>query len=105
MLVGLILSYIYNGRNDLIFLLFFFFKKKVPVFDARQVGEFAEVDFENLDGVFPIFYGEIPSGSCVAVGHSVSTYIGKKDDEERLGTNVHLATNVLFVIVFGTPLA
>jgi hypothetical protein len=39
----------------------------------------------------------------MAVGHSISTYVGKKADEEKLGTNINLATNVLFVIVFGSP--
>lgn len=76
----------------------------VPVFDARQVAQDTQVDFDNLDVNFPRFDGEIPIGSCVAVGHSVSTYIGKKDDEEKLGTKIHLATNVLFVILFGSPL-
>lgn len=76
----------------------------MPVFDARQAIEVENMDFENLDNTFPRFNGEIPVGSCIAIGHSISTYVGKKDDEERLGTNVHLATNVLFVIVFGTPL-
>jgi hypothetical protein len=56
-----------------------------------------------LHDIFPRFEGEIPTGSCVAVGHSVSSYIGKKDDEEKFGTGIHLATNLLFVVVFGTP--
>jgi len=62
-----------------------------------------DINFENLQDSFPKFQGEVPVGSCVAVGHSVSSYIGKKDDEERLGARMHLATNVLFVVVFGTP--
>lgn len=86
-----------------IYISHFFFckKKKVPVYDARRVSQDFEVDFVNLDRVFPCFEGEVPIGSCVAVGHSVSSYIGKKDDEEKLGTKVHLATNVLFIIIFG----
>ena len=75
----------------------------VPVFDAQETSQDADVDFDDLDGVFSRFQGEIPYGSCVAVGHSVSSYIGKKDDEEKIGTKIHLATNILFVIVFGTP--
>lgn len=69
----------------------------VPVFDARQTKLTAETNFECLEDTFPRFEGEVPVGSCVAVGHSVSSYLGRKAD------NIHLATNVLFVIVFGTP--
>ena len=77
----------------------------MPVFDARGVTELqvGSVNFDALDGNFPRFKGEVPIGSCVAVGHSISTYVGKKADEEKLGTNINLATNVLFVIVFGSP--
>ena len=75
----------------------------MPVFDAQEATQDAEIKFEDLDGVFSRFEGEIPYGSCVAVGHSISSYVGKKDDEEKIGTKIHLATNVLFVIVFGTP--
>lgn len=80
-----------------------FYLSLVPVFDAREVSRDVGVDFDKLDGCFSRFDGEVPVGSCVAVGHSLSSYIGKKDDEEKLGTNVHLGTNVLFVVVLGTP--
>jgi hypothetical protein len=78
----------------------------VPIFDARQVEQNIPVDFGKLDDIFPRFTREheVPIGSCVAVGHSVSTYIGKKDDEERFGTKIHLTTNVLFVVILGAPL-
>jgi hypothetical protein len=75
----------------------------VPAFDAREIAQDVRIDFEHFDDIFPRFEGEIPTGSCVVVGHSVSSYIGKKDDEEKFGTNIHLATNLLFVVVFGTP--
>ena len=84
---------------------FLFFFLKVPVFDARQVPQDTQFDFDNLPESFPRFDEEIPIGSCVVIGHSISTYPGKKDDAERLGTDIHLATNVLFVILLGTPLA
>jgi hypothetical protein len=74
----------------------------VPVFDARKITP-DEVNFDNLDIIFPRFDGEIPIGSCVAVGHSISSYIGKKDLDDG-DTKIHLATNVLFVIIFGIPL-
>ena len=80
-----------------------FLLKKVPAFDARETAPDV-LDFDNLEAIFPRFEGEIPIGSCIAVGHSISSYIGKQEDEERLGTKIHLATNMLFVIVFGTPL-
>ncbi|KAF8800678.1 hypothetical protein BYT27DRAFT_7116907 [Phlegmacium glaucopus] len=76
-----------------------YFTDIVPVFDAQEINLNQETDFDNLQNIFPTFNGEIPIGSCVAVGHSVSSYLGKKTDV----TNVHLATNILFVIVFGTP--
>lgn len=75
----------------------------MPVYDARKVAQDTQIVFDNLGSIFPSFEGEIPKGSCVAVGHSISSYVGKKDDEAKLGTSVHLATNLLFVIVFGTP--
>lgn len=62
-----------------------------------------DIDFDDLESTFPRFDGEIPIGSCVAVGHSISTYLGKEEDREKYGTKVHLTTNVLFVILFGMP--
>ncbi len=75
---------------------------KVPVFDARGVEHSGGIDFENIGRSFPQFQGEVPAGSCVAVGHSISTYPGKTGDYEKYGASFHLSTNVLFVIVFGT---
>ena len=72
----------------------------MPVFDAQDADQDAEVDFANLERNFPTFEGEVPLGLCVAIGHSLSTYKGKAGDD---GTKTNLATNVLFVIVFGTP--
>ena len=74
----------------------------VPVFDARKVSVDSSIDFDDLSQTFPTFEGEVPIGSCAAVGHSVSTYFGKKKDQAS-EKNVNLATNVLFVIVFGVP--
>ena len=74
----------------------------VPVFDAREISFDSSIDFDNLPKIFPNFEREVPIGSCVAVGHSVSTYPGKKG--VQTGENVtNLSTNVLFVIVFGVP--
>jgi hypothetical protein len=73
---------------------------KVPVYDAREVQQGHSIDFDNIP--FPRLMGEVPIRSCVAVGHSISTYV-KADGQEKHGTNDHLSTNVLFVIVFGSP--
>lgn len=72
------------------------------MFDAREVALDSSVDFENLARAFPSFEGEIPLGSCIAVGHSASSYLGKKDDRAQDESTVNLATNILFVIIFGT---
>jgi hypothetical protein len=78
----------------------FMYFTKVPVYDAREVEQGHSIDFDNIP--FPRLKGEVPIKSCVAVGHSISTYV-KADDQEKYGTNDHLSTNVLFVIVFGSP--
>jgi len=74
----------------------------VPVFDAREVSMDSSVDFDDLSKTFPTFEKEVPIGSCVAVGHSMSTYPGKKGDPSN-ENNTNLATNILFVIIFGVP--
>jgi hypothetical protein len=71
----------------------------VPVFDAREVALDASVDFDKLDKTFPRFEGEIPVGSCVGVGHSLTSYPGKKIGDGD--TTMRLGTNLLFAIVFG----
>lgn len=80
-------------------IIFYILSKKVPVYDAQKVSQDIQVDFEYLDGSFPRFDGGIPVGSCVAVGHGVSSYIGMEDDVEKFGTKLCLA----FVVVFGSP--
>lgn len=74
----------------------------VPVFDAREIGLDSSVDFGNLSDTFPRFEEEIPSGSCIAVGHSITSYRGKKSDKTQ-DMEMHLGTNILFVILFGVP--
>ena len=72
----------------------------MPVYDAREVKFNINTDLERLQHVLPVFEGEIPVSSCVAVGHSLMSYI-KKDDKSI----VNLGTSLLFVIIFGTPYA
>jgi hypothetical protein len=59
------------------------------------------VDFENLSNTCPNFDGEIPVGSCIAVGHRMTSYSGKKGGKND--TDLNLGMNILFVIIFGTP--
>lgn len=70
----------------------------VPIYDAWEVIFDVKSDLENLQSILPIYEGEIPIGSCVAIGHSISSYISKKDSQQ---TDVNLVTNILFVIILG----
>jgi hypothetical protein len=73
----------------------------VPVYDAQEVHFDMKTDLDKLEDILPRFDGEVPAGSCIAVGHSMSSYTSKKDDGNI--TNVNLGTSILFVIVVGTP--
>jgi hypothetical protein len=76
----------------------------VPAFDARAIKLNSSVNFEALEGTFPHFDGEVPVGSCVAVGHSISAYVRNKDQGGvKRETDANLGSNILFVMVFGTP--
>ncbi|KAF8800815.1 hypothetical protein BYT27DRAFT_7067621, partial [Phlegmacium glaucopus] len=76
-----------------------YFMDIIPVFNGQNVNINEDINFENLGNVLPTYPGEIPTGSCIIVGHSVFSYKKELDDV----TNVHLATSILFVIVLGTP--
>ena len=73
----------------------------MPVFDAWEVCLDASVNFENINDLFPRFEGDIPSGLCIAVGHSLMSYGGKKSDNTEGDAQVHLRTNIFFPIIFG----
>ncbi|KAJ7915335.1 hypothetical protein B0H13DRAFT_2455861 [Mycena leptocephala] len=75
---------------------------KVPVYDARKtVIDFA-TDLERLDRVLPTYIGEIPTGSFVVVGYTVSSY---KAVLSSGGDRVpHLGCNIVWAIVCGTPI-
>jgi hypothetical protein len=75
----------------------------VPVFDAWEVHLDPSVNFENISGLLPRFEGDISSGSCLAVGHSLTSYVGKKSDKTEDNAQVQLGTNILFAIIFGVP--
>jgi hypothetical protein len=59
--------------------------------------------FGNISGLFPQFEGDISSGSCIAVGHSLTSYVGKKSGKTEDDAQVQLRTNIFFAIVFGIP--
>ncbi|KAJ7631398.1 hypothetical protein DFH06DRAFT_1140640 [Mycena polygramma] len=73
----------------------------IPVYDARKKVINFDADLDRLDDVFPLFPGEIPSGSFTIVGYTVSSYMATiSGGSERLP---HVGCNILWVIVCGTP--
>jgi hypothetical protein len=79
------------------------FSTLVPMFDAQEVRLDPSVNFKNISGLFPRFEGNIPSGSCIAIAHSLMSYVGKKSDKTEDDAQVQLGTNILFAIIFGVP--
>jgi hypothetical protein len=73
------------------------------MFDAWEVCLDPSVNFQNISGLFPRFEGDIPSGSCIAIGHSLTSYIGKKNDKTGDDAQVQLRTDIFFAIVSGVP--
>lgn len=61
----------------------------VPIYDAREIPFNFTTDFENLDSVLPKYDDEIPSGSFVIVGYTMTHY--DKDGRSNLSTNVMFA--------------
>jgi hypothetical protein len=73
----------------------------VPVYDARNSLFDYQTDLGSLDSVLPMFSGEIPFGSFVVVGYSVSRYLAALSaGGERVP---HLGCNVLWAVVCGAP--
>ncbi|KAJ7654008.1 hypothetical protein DFH06DRAFT_1133587 [Mycena polygramma] len=64
----------------------------VPVYDARKVVVDFQSDLDHLDQVLPRFSGEVPFGSFVVVGYTLSGYQGLRsgstDKVAHLGCNV-----------------
>ena len=79
------------------------FSTLVPIFDTQEVCLDLSVNFENINDLFLWFEGDIPSGLCIAVGHSLMSHSGKKSDNTGGDAQVHLGTNILFTIIFGIP--
>ncbi|KAJ2913340.1 hypothetical protein MD484_g7077, partial [Candolleomyces efflorescens] len=73
----------------------------VPVYDARNARTVDfNVDLPKLAEFLPPFDGEIPYGSLVVVGHSLSCYITSSGKYSAKWT---LGCNILWAIVLGTP--
>ncbi|KAJ6536054.1 hypothetical protein B0H19DRAFT_963312, partial [Mycena capillaripes] len=73
----------------------------VPVYDARKTVVDYDTDLDRLGEVLPLFPGEVPVGSFVVVGYTVSSYmaaVGGGNDRVP-----HVGCNILWVIVCGTP--
>ncbi|PPR07992.1 hypothetical protein CVT24_002704 [Panaeolus cyanescens] len=67
---------------------------RIPVFDARGIDFNFQNDIQNLSKL-PRFEGEIPGGSFVVVGYTLSAYVPNQ--------KWNLATNLLWVVVVGVP--
>jgi hypothetical protein len=74
---------------------------QVPVYDARKVVINFDVDLGRLDKVLPLFAGEVPSGSFVVVGYTVSGFkAGAQTGADRVP---QIGFNIVWAIVCGTP--
>ncbi|KAJ7705900.1 hypothetical protein B0H16DRAFT_1345948 [Mycena metata] len=74
----------------------------VPVYDARKIVVNFEADLDRLDKVLPLFKGEVPFGSFVVVGYTVSSYKAALSSGGEKMPN--LGCNILWAIVCGTPI-
>ncbi|KAJ7270155.1 hypothetical protein B0H12DRAFT_1178325 [Mycena haematopus] len=73
----------------------------IPVYDARRYVIDFDKDLDRLSQVLSRFSGEVPSGSFIIVGYTVSSYMATlSGGSTRLP---HIGCNILFVIVCGTP--
>ncbi|KAJ2914404.1 hypothetical protein MD484_g6004, partial [Candolleomyces efflorescens] len=73
----------------------------VPVFDARDMGAIDfNVELPDLDAHYPRFFGEVPLGSLVVVGHTMTLYLSGSGENEGKWC---LSMNVLWVILLATP--
>lgn len=68
----------------------------MPVYDARFTIVNFDSDLPALEQRLPKFTGEVPSGSFVVVGYSVSDYVSKGE--------THVSFSVLWVMVCGVPI-
>lgn len=72
------------------------------MYDARKVVVDFDADLDHLPQVLPLFEGEVPFGSFVVVGYTVSAYSASLNSSSEKVP--HIGCNLLWVIVCGTPL-
>ncbi|KAJ7983064.1 hypothetical protein DFH06DRAFT_1318523 [Mycena polygramma] len=82
----------------------------VPVYDARRVKFDFRQDIANVEGILPLFDGEIPNGSFVVVGSTMGFYkasLGSKGEKvANMGCNllwVITDVQLALIIVFAVP--
>jgi hypothetical protein len=70
----------------------------VPIYDASELetDNFGEV-LSGLKGLDQLD-SDLPEGSCVVVGHTISTFMKKSIDQLNVSFNVH------WVAVIGIPI-
>lgn len=74
---------------------------QVPVYDARKTVINFETDLGRLDKILPPFPGEVPLGSFVVVGYTVSGFkAGAQSGADRVP---QIGFNIVWAIVCGTP--
>ncbi|KAJ7196461.1 hypothetical protein C8J57DRAFT_1546682 [Mycena rebaudengoi] len=78
------------------------FEDKVPIYDARNVRFDFQTDLSRLSSL-PPFPGEIPFGSFVVVGYSVSGWNAVPAVNSDGIKHPHLGCNILWAVVFGVP--
>jgi hypothetical protein len=65
-----------------------------------------EIDFSNdiatLASKLPMYDTEIPVGSFVVVGYSVSTYMGNAGGLQKGEKTMHVGCNILWAVLCGT---
>ncbi|KAJ7205112.1 hypothetical protein C8J57DRAFT_1541939 [Mycena rebaudengoi] len=78
------------------------FEDKVPIYDARSVRFDYQTDFSRLSSL-PPFPGEIPFGSFVVVGYTVTGWNAVPAVNADGFKHPHLGCNILWAVVFGVP--
>jgi hypothetical protein len=63
----------------------------VPIYDAHERPFDYAKDLPSVDSILPRFEAEVPAGSFMVVGYTMSTF--------RKAGGYHLNTNVQFVIL------
>ncbi|KAK6993070.1 hypothetical protein R3P38DRAFT_2567418, partial [Favolaschia claudopus] len=74
----------------------------VPVYDARNREFDFNAELPHLATALPRWTGgEVPIGSFIVVGYTMSSYMGKAQGQPD--KVLHIGNNILWVIICGTP--